>query len=110
MKRIAMVIAAGLAFAVTLPTLPAQAQRVFVSGTGLDSNPCTFSSPCRTFQHAHDVSPANGEIAVLDTAGYGVVTINKAISIVNQDGVEAGITTSTSTRSRDARNEPATSR
>src|SRR5262249_11055688 len=31
-------------------------------------------------------------IAVLDTAGYGAVTITKAISIVNEEGVEAGIT------------------
>src|SRR6516165_7290011 len=60
---------------------PAQAQRVFVSATGLDTNPCTFASPCRSFQHAHDVAAANGEIDVLDPAGYGPVTITKAISI-----------------------------
>jgi hypothetical protein len=59
----------------------AQAQRVFVSATGSDGNPCTFASPCRTFQHAHDVAPANGEIDVLDPAGYGSLTITKAISI-----------------------------
>src|SRR5208282_3602732 len=39
---------------------------------------------------------AGGEIAVLDTAGYGTVTIDKAVSIVNQDGVEAGVTTTSS--------------
>jgi hypothetical protein len=33
-----------------------------------------------------------GEIAVLDTAGYGAVTITHAVSIVNEEGVEAGIT------------------
>jgi hypothetical protein len=60
---------------------PAQAQRVFVSATGSDGNPCTFASPCRSFQHAHDVAPAHGEIDVLDPAGYGAVTITKAISI-----------------------------
>jgi hypothetical protein len=60
---------------------PAQAQRVFVSATGSDSNPCTFASPCRSFQHAHDVAAANGEIDVLDPAGYGPLTITKSISI-----------------------------
>ena len=60
---------------------PAQAQRVFVATTGSDSNPCSFASPCRSFQHAHDVTAANGEIDVLDPAGYGALTITKAISI-----------------------------
>ena len=60
---------------------PALAQRVFVSATGSDSNPCSFASPCRSFQHAHDVTSANGEIDVLDPAGYGALTITKAISI-----------------------------
>jgi hypothetical protein len=81
-------------FACAMHAGPAQAQRVFVSGTGSDSNPCTFASPCRSFQHAHDVAPAGGEISVLDSAGYGTVSINKSISIVNPGGVEAGISVS----------------
>src|SRR5262245_38245891 len=60
---------------------PAAAQRVFVAAQGSDANPCTFAQPCRTFQHAHDVVAAGGEIDVLDPAGYGTVTITKAISI-----------------------------
>ena len=64
-----------------LYALPAQAQRVFVAATGSDSNPCTFTSPCRSFQHAHDVASSGGEIDVLDPAGYGAVTITKTISI-----------------------------
>src|SRR6516225_10395667 len=67
--------------ALSLIPNPAQAQRVFVAATGSDGNPCTFASPCRSFQHAHDTAPANGEIDVLDPAGYGAVTITKAISI-----------------------------
>jgi hypothetical protein len=94
MNRTTIIVAVGLAFAATLSAVPAQAQRVFVSGTGVDTNPCTFASPCRSFQHAHDVAPAGGEIAVLDTAGYGAVTITKSISIVNPGGVEAGIAVS----------------
>jgi hypothetical protein len=60
---------------------PAQAQRVFVSATGSDGNSCTFASPCRTFQHAHNTTAAGGEIDVLDPAGYGPLTITKSISI-----------------------------
>src|SRR5262245_38985605 len=71
---------------------PAQAQptRVFVAAQGLDSNPCTFVAPCRSFQKAHDTVAAGGEIDVLDPAGYGAVTISKAISI--QGHGFAGIT------------------
>jgi hypothetical protein len=77
-------------FACSMHAAPAQAQRVFVSATGSDGNPCNFASPCRTFQHAHDVAPASGEIDVLDPAGYGAMTITKAISI--QGHGYAGIT------------------
>jgi hypothetical protein len=68
-------------FICSMHAAPAQAQRVFVSASGSDSNPCTFASPCRSFQHAHDSVAANGEIDVLDPAGYGTLTISKAISI-----------------------------
>jgi hypothetical protein len=68
------------------------ANRTFVSGTGSDSNPCSLAAPCRSFAGALAQTAAGGEIAVLDTAGYGQVTIAKAISIVNEEGVEAGVT------------------
>jgi hypothetical protein len=71
----------AVALASTLSALPAQAQRAFVGAQGSDSNPCTFALPCRTFQHAHDTVAAGGEIDVLDPAGYGAVTVTKAISI-----------------------------
>src|SRR5262245_35198528 len=70
------------AFLCAFQAAPAQAQtRVFVAAQGSDSSPCTFAQPCRTFQRAHNVVAANGEIDVLDPAGYGAVTITKAISI-----------------------------
>jgi len=74
-------IAASL-LALSLGITAAQAQsRVFVAPQGSDANPCTFASPCRTFQHAHDVVAAGGEIDVLDPGGYGSINIIKAISI-----------------------------
>jgi hypothetical protein len=64
-----------------LASMPAHAQRVFVSGHGLDTNPCTVTQPCRTFQQAYNTAPANGEIDVIDPAGYGPLTITHGISI-----------------------------
>ena len=73
-------VAALLALSLIANSAEAQS-RVFVAAQGSDSNPCTFASPCRTFQHAHDVVAAQGEIDVLDPAGYGQVTIAKSLSI-----------------------------
>ena len=73
---------------------PAQAQRarVFVASYGNDSNPCTFGSPCKTFQNAVNVVAAGGEVTAIDSAGFGTVTItNKSVSITSPNGVEAGI-------------------
>jgi hypothetical protein len=92
--RPTFIIAAGLA---ALPIFSgsawAQANRTFVSGQGSDANPCSLSAPCRSFQHAHDLTNAGGEITVLDSAGYGTVTITKSVTITNAGGSEAGITT-----------------
>ena len=67
-----------------LHAVPAQAQpiRVFVALTGNDANPCTFASPCKSVQHAHDVVAAGGEVRMLDPGSYGLLTITKAISIL----------------------------
>ena len=71
----------------------AQAQTAaVVSGLGSDANPCTRISPCRSFQRAHDVVNAGGEVIAMDSAGYGPVTITKSVSIIG-DGVYAGINT-----------------
>src|SRR5262249_17556916 len=77
---------------VGLGTLPAAAQtRVFVSGSGSDSNPCSLSAPCRSFQQAHNTVLAGGEIVALDAAGYGPLNITKAVT-VTAIGIEASIT------------------
>ena len=46
----------------------------------MDTNPCTESQPCRTFQQAYKTAPANGEIDVLDPAEYGPLTITGPIT------------------------------
>jgi hypothetical protein len=70
----------------------AQSVRTFVSGHGSDTGICGVGSPCRTFAFALTQTAAGGEITVLDSAGYGTLTINHAVSITNEEGVEAAIT------------------
>jgi hypothetical protein len=80
---------AGALLALGLSAAPAHAaNRTWVSGHGTDSGACTRAAPCATFAFALTQTAAGGEIDVLDPAGYGPVTITKAISIVN-DGVGA---------------------
>src|SRR5262249_27657593 len=92
MKRIALLSTTALVATIASTGAYALSNRTFVSGNGNDANPCSLSAPCRSFAGALTQTNAGGEIAVLDTAGYGAVTINKAVSIVNEEGVEAGIT------------------
>src|SRR5262249_14192186 len=79
-----------LALALIPDAARAQPARVFLSAQGSDGNPCTFASPCRTFQHAHGVVANNGEIDVPDPAGYGPLTITQALRI--QGHAFAGLT------------------
>ncbi len=84
---------AGALLALGLSAAPAEAQanRTWVSGKGTDSGTCTLAAPCRTFAFALTQTNASGEIDVLDPAGYGPVTIAKAISILNDGVGVAGI-------------------
>lgn len=88
MKRMTYVTAMLAAAALWNGMAQAQNEHTFVSGSGSDSNPCSLVSPCRTFAQAISVTNAGGEIVALDSAGFGTVTINKAISIVATGGAE----------------------
>ena len=59
----------------------AQATRTWVSGVGDDVNPCSRTAPCKTFAGAISKTATNGEINVLDSGGFGAVTITKSITI-----------------------------
>src|SRR5262252_3995562 len=89
MKPTCRLTAIAVLLAACLAAVPAQAQlsRTFVSAAvGNDANNCDRPTPCRTFQGAHDKTNDLGEVTVLDAGGYGLLTITKSISIVN-DGV-----------------------
>lgn len=69
------------------------AQRTFVSaGSGTDSNPCTRVLPCRGFAAAMLQTDPNGEVVVLDSGGYGVVSISQSVALIAPPGVHAAIT------------------
>src|SRR5437762_2693858 len=86
--RFLLSVAVTLFFSLALCSLTQAAPRTFVSGLGSDANPCTREAPCRTFQHAHDLVDDKGEVLALDSAGYGVLTISKNVTI-SGEGVEA---------------------
>jgi Right handed beta helix region len=79
-------------FALLLCSVAAQAQLVFYVGTtGNDGNPCTRTAPCRTMQRGVNVTPAGGELQVLDSGGYGPsVSITKSITI-SANGITANV-------------------
>ena len=79
-RMIGIGVVAAMGLAAPPPATAAPAQRTFVSSGGLDTNTCLLAAPCRGFQAALLQTNAGGEIVVLDSAGYGPVTINKAVS------------------------------
>jgi hypothetical protein len=92
-KIVSLLILLVTVLACSLPATPAQAQRdrVFVASYGSDSNPCTFGSPCKTFQNAVNVVAQGGEVTAIDSAGFGTIAIAHAVTITSPNGVEAGI-------------------
>jgi hypothetical protein len=79
------------------PAARAQLNRTAVSAAGSDVNSCAPVSPCRTFTRAISQTNANGEILVLDSAGYGAFTIDRSVTIQAAPGIYAGVTASSGT-------------
>jgi len=79
---------------VATSALAVSPQRTFVASSGQDTNPCSLTAPCRGFQAAIDAVAAAGEVIVLDSGGYGAVTITKPVTITAPGGIYAGISVS----------------
>ena len=77
----------------SLATASAPQIRTFVSGLGNDSNPCG-AVPLQSFTAALALTIAGGEIYVLNSANYGAVTINKAVTITSEGAVAGVLATS----------------
>src|SRR5262245_3838990 len=99
MHRIALsgISLAGLIGAVMHGAPAGAATKVWVSNVGADGFTCgAATSPCRTFQQAHDNVAAGGEIGVLDPGDYGrssntALFITKPVNVTNDGTGEAGI-------------------
>lgn len=84
---------AFFAWGIAGPALGA-AQRTFVASYGLTANTafnCSLAKPCRAFNEAISVTNLGGEVVILDTAGYGPMTITQSIKIIGPSGVYGGI-------------------
>jgi hypothetical protein len=73
-------------------TLHAQLTKIFVASFGNDADDGSRGSPKRNFQAAHNAVATGGQIVVLDTAGYGALTINKSVSVTVPPGVNGFVT------------------
>src|SRR5947209_4470364 len=89
MRRSILTLAVTILLGASLAS--AQASRTWVSGVGDDVNPCSRTAPCKTFAGAISKTAAGGEIDALDPAGYGAVTITKAITIDGGGGQVASV-------------------
>ena len=79
-------------FILTSTDAAATAQRTFVASSGNDANVCSLTLPCRGFAAAVAQTTAGGEVIVLDSGGYGPVTITQSVSLIAPAGVYGGIT------------------
>lgn len=89
-----MATVAGVLLMLAASHAAATAQRTFVASYGSPANTafnCSIVKPCRAFSEAISVTSAGGEVIVLDSAGYGPVTIAQSVSIIAPAGVYGGI-------------------
>jgi parallel beta helix pectate lyase-like protein len=94
-RMIGMGVLTAIGLTAPPPATAVLAQRTFVSSGGLDTNACSLTAPCRGFAAALVQTKPGGEIVVLDSAGYGGVTITQAVSIVVPPGIYAGVSVTT---------------
>ncbi len=93
LTQLSLVAALGAAAIAACPAsaLAATAQRTFVRSDGSDANPCSLALPCRSFNAAIAQTSPGGEVVILNTAGYGPMTIDKSIKIIGPSGIYGGI-------------------
>src|SRR5271169_468531 len=72
----------------------AQNNRSFVATTGNDANSCSAAAFCRSFEAALAVTNPGGEIVVVNSGGYGPMTISQPV-VITAIGIDASITQTT---------------
>ncbi len=94
LRRIFALALIPLALLLDITDAGATAQRTFVASYGSPANTafnCSIAKPCRALSEAIGVTNSGGEVIVLDSAGYGSVTVDKAVSLISPPGIYAGI-------------------
>ncbi len=82
-----------LASALAASSAQGQLSKIFVASFGNDANDGSRNAPKRNFQAAHDAVATGGQIVVLDTAGYGALSITKSLAVTVPPGVNGFVTT-----------------
>jgi PASTA domain len=85
-----------LAFGLSATPAFGQATRTWVSATGNDVDPCSFTAPCRTFAGAYGKTFIGGEINAMTDGGFGTLSIGHSITI-DGNGHHASILSSGTT-------------
>ena len=84
LRSAARLLLAGAAF--SLISAAAEAQIRYISAGGKNVNDCeTPATACRNLQRGIDVTPAGGELRILNSAAYGNGSIPKSITIAADD-------------------------
>jgi hypothetical protein len=79
--RFASALAIGVA-ALCSTTAQAADNTRYISITGNNANACTLAAPCRTMHKGISVTPAGGELQILDSGFYGNnATVNKSMTV-----------------------------
>lgn len=81
MKRIALPLALLVSLVLASAAQSQTVSRTWVSGIGDDANPCSRTSPCKTFNGALQKTTAGGEVDALDPGPYGTTNITRAVTI-----------------------------
>lgn len=91
MRQPRLSLCAGILLLAASNLVAATAQRTFVASSGVDNPTCSLGTPCRSFAAAVTATNPAGEVIVVDSAGYGPVTITKPVSIIAPPGIYGGI-------------------
>jgi hypothetical protein len=94
MRRASLELLLGIVLLVGMLSPAQGAQRAFVASFGVDGGNlvCALATPCRSFQVAINNVDPGGEVVVLDSAGYGAMTIGKSVAVIVPTGLHAGLT------------------
>ena len=95
MRKLAVLLGV-LAFGLSAAPAFGQATRTWVSGTGNDVDPCSFTAPCKTFAGAYGKTLIGGEINAMSDGGFGTLNIGHSITI-DGNGHHASILSSGAT-------------